>query len=367
MRIRLTGKILLTGLMISLAGGCRTTSARGVGDGSHVRGLSASASANNVAVLMTSYGDTPSYGGLFETDMDQFRQVISDPTGNYQFRTIVGQRAGHDDMMANIRSGASQVSIDGTLLVFIAAHGSQAGMIQPEGQAYTTFGYNHVLQAIQEGRNGVRFRRLVLFISACYSGSWIYSLPALDGLFQERLVITSVGPNQLSNISEATRGMYQAFQQLKDTQNATLENLIAQAQANVGNILYYAEPQAMMAEALINRPGSQAPDTSPRNDSPGGQDRQRTPSGAAEVKAITTNDINGVTLFVYSKTTASKVEMQTSQGWFHVGNAVAPQAGFDSVFSTSVDSSWANMAAVRIRVTSSSGEASEIEVPIEHR
>lgn len=358
-----------TCLTLFLSVSCRTTTPQAGGGSSIGKGLSATASAENVAVLMTSYGSTPQNGGLFETDMEQFRQLVTDPAGNYRFKTLVGQRAGHYEMLAYIRSAASQVSAEGTLLIFITAHGSQQGTIEPEGQAYATLGYNDILQAVREGRGGAPFRRLVLFVSACYSGSWMYYLPSSEGLFRERLVMTSVGPNELSYIALASRGMLQAFQQLKDVPNATLYSLVAQAQANVGSIQYSAVPESIINEPLVNGQSAQLPDepvisgSSEVDPSQGDQNADQ----QGRILAVTQRDSAGVELFVYSPFTAKKIEMQTYQGWYDVGDVCVSQPNYPTIFSTRVDSSWATESNVRVRLTLPTGKTIEQDAEIEHR
>lgn len=361
---------------------CKTTAPRQSGAGSGIKGLSATANAENIAVLMTAYSYTPSYGSLFEEDLNQFYNLITDPAGNYRFKTIVDRRAGHERMLSNIRSAASQVSENGTLLLFITAHGAATGQIQPEDQRYVTIGYPEVLQAIRDGRNGQPFRRFVLFISACYSGSWMQNLQQSDGLFRERLVISSVGPNQLSWIAKASRGMMQAFNQLKDNSNATLQDLINQAYANVGEIQYHALPQEMMSETLVNPTSNEdsptseetntstttGPNTTQNNTGSGNNSTETNPDTETRVKAITQMDPGrGLRLYAYYGKKVTKVEMKTGSGWWTLTDEYLPQTGYESIWGTLVIASWANERTVDLRLTLTDGTVVHHEVTLEHR
>jgi len=352
-----------------------------------VKGLSASSTADNIALLMTAYSSTPNYGSLFEADMNQFEKVVTDPSGNYRFKTMIDHRVSHEQMLVDIRSAASQVSADGTLLLFIAAHGSQDGRIQPEDQRYTTLGYSEILTAIRDGRKGKPFRRFVLFVSACYSGSWFQTLQSSDGLFEERLVISSVGPNQLSWIAQATRGMLQAFNQLKDNKDSTLQDLINQTKANVGDIQFAAIPASMMSESLVNppsdpsRPGETATsnignsESNGNKPSTGGSDSSNSnpkpaddPSNIGRVFAITRYDARGgVQLYVYSEKKVNKIEMKTGQGWWILSDEYIAQPNLQSIYGTWANRSWANESTVGVRLTMPDASLVEIEADIEHR
>ena len=375
MRMNFAVALIASFVVMVVASSCKTVLSKGSNGDSSVKGLSASANAENVALLMTAYGHTPGYGSYFETDMEQFRALVTDPTGNYRFKTMIGQRVGHNQMLANIRSAASQVSADGTLLLFITAHGSTGGQIQPDDQRYTTLGYADILQAIRDGRNGQPFRRFVFFVSACYSGTWFNSLQSSDGLFKERLVISSVGPNQLSWIAQASRGMLQAFHQLKDSPNATLLNLIGQARANVGDILYSAVPESMMSEPLVNPPSDSTAQPStekPSSDKQDGDKSNDRPSEDANnlgrVFAITQNDRRGgVQFFVYSEKKVSKIEMKTGNGWWELTDHYDPQPNINSISATWANASWARESTVEVRLTLPDGTMNEVQANIEHR
>ena len=341
------------------------------------KGLSATANADNVALFMTAYASTPQHGSLFETDLNQFHEVVTDPDGNYRFKTMVERRVGHYQMLANIRSASQQVSDQGTLLIFLAAHGANNGQIQPDDQRYVTIGYPEVLQAIREGRNGKPFRRLVLFVSACFSGSWLQNLESSEGLIKERLVITSVGANQMSWIAQATRGMLQAFQQIKDQKDATLQSLISQARYNVGDIIYNADPESMMSEALVNpsgttsKPNEDTNDTTaskPSSDKPPSETPDQPASKLGRLKAITQADRRGgVQLYVYSETEVTRIEMSTGNGWWQVSDQYLPQPGFISIYGTWANQSWAREQDIKLRLTLPSGTQIEQTIDIEHR
>lgn len=377
MAIKFARIIFALTVIANMAGGCKVRGPQEINRGAPLKGLSASANADNVALLMTAYSHSPGYGSYFETDMEQFRRIVTDPAGNYRFKTMVDHRVGHHQMLANIRAAAAQVSEGGTLLLFLAAHGSTAGQIQPEDQRYTTLGYNEILQAIRDGRKGKSFRRFVLFVSACYSGSWFQTLQSSGGLFKERLVISSVGPNQLSWIAQASRGMLQAFGQLKNNQNATLADLINQTRSNVGDVLYSANPESMMNESLINpvTTDSGAGDSStdkPDDDGRGGDksnDRpDETPVAVGRVFAITVYQRSGnVKLFVYSEKKAAKIEMKTGKGWWELTDAYDPQPNIQTILATEAHPSWGRVSSLPVRVTMPDGSVTELDANIEHR
>lgn len=224
---------------------------------SSLEGMSANNGSNtkNIALMMTAYGSTPSYGGYFEQDLTNFSQVISDPKGNYKFETIASHRASHTMMEAQIRDAAAKVSADGTLLIFITAHGSPSGTIQPEGQAYATFGYQNILKSIRDGRKDKgTFQRLVVVISACYSGSWLRTLASSDDVVKQRLVMTSVDANNLSMIGSATAAFNKAFQAMKGHPDQTMSQFLATAKSYSGGRLQYSvNDQAILNETFINK------------------------------------------------------------------------------------------------------------------
>ena len=245
----LLASVAATGLFV----GC----GRGGQQSSDLEGFSAhnGAATKNVAVLMTAYASTPGYASMFEQDLANFARVISDPKGNYRFDAQSYRQVGHNGMEANIRDAAAKVSTDGTLLVFITAHGSPSGTIQPEGQAYATFGYQNVLASIRAGRKDKGpIQRLVLVISACYSGSWLSTLAPSDDVVKQRLVMTSVDAGNLSQIGSATSAVYQAFQKMKDHTGDSMSQFLATAKSYSGGMLQYnVNDQALLSEPFLNK------------------------------------------------------------------------------------------------------------------
>ena len=239
----------------ALVYGCRSTSK--TESASSVEGFSANSNiqSKNAAVLMTSYGSTPGNGPMFEQDLSNFYAVITDPKADYRFDTTAFHQVGHDAMGSAIQQGAAKVSADGTLLVFITAHGAQSGVIQPADQMYATFGYENILANIRAARKDKGpFQRLVVVISACYSGSWLNTLSPSTDVARQRLVITSVNANTQSMIGSATNAMYQAFLAMKNNPNQTMGQFIASAQSYSGGMLQYSvNDNSILNEPLLNK------------------------------------------------------------------------------------------------------------------
>jgi hypothetical protein len=334
--------------VLTVAASCRTSDR----DDSALEGFSASSSAGNVAVLMTAYGSTPGMAGLFETDMAQIKQVISDPAGNYAFNTTLVQAAGHNRMLQAIKDGASRVSEDGTLMVFITAHGATNGTLQPNDQAYATLGYSHILGAIREGRAGKKFRRLVLFISACYSGSWMSTLQSSD-LFGERLVMTSVGPNELSMIGNATRSMLSAFQAHKDSKTVTMSQFFATTRQYSPSMMVVATPTTLLSEPLVNPSDGSVPPYTPPED---------------KVQAITAKTGAETVLFAYSTRDGATIEVwsEAESRWLPTPKSYASQDAWPTVRGLSVSDRWTTVDSVKLKVTTG-GESKEFEVALTHQ
>lgn len=229
---------------------------------SRTKGFSSSSggSVKNAAILMTSYGHTPSYRNYFENDLQNMKAVVSDPTGNYQFESETVSNATHQGLIDAIAKSAKLVSVDGTLFVYITAHGAVSGQIEPADQSYATFGYPEILEGIHKGRAGMpAFKRLFIVISACYSGSWLPTIK-LDPAFTEYLAMTSVDENNLSGIGDATQAMKEAFASAKTKSNATMQSFINDTHQINGQIRYKAEPASLWNEPLVN---SGAPNPTP--------------------------------------------------------------------------------------------------------
>lgn len=248
------GSLFCLLLIILITGGCKNT---GSDNSSHVEGLSASSDilTKNAAVLMTSYGSTPQNGQMFEQDLNNLYAVVTDPKANYRFDTTVYHQVGHNDMGQHIQEAAGKVSGDGTLLIFITAHGHWSGVIQPADQAYATFGYENILANIRAARKTKGpFQRLVIVISACYSGSWLNTLSPSSDVARQRLVMTSVTAATQSTIGSATNAMYQALAATKNSPSQTMGQFIATAQSYSGGLLQYnVNDNSILAEPFFNK------------------------------------------------------------------------------------------------------------------
>jgi len=215
---------------------------------------------------MTSYGYTPGYASLFESDLQNMKKIIIDPTGNYKFDTTAESNAGHYAMIEFIAQSAKKVSEDGALLVYITAHGADSGQIEPADQQYATFGFPEVLKGIQKGRKDLPpFKRLFIVISACYSGSWLDTIRA-NASYKEFVALTSASPWELSNIGEATAAMKVAFDQAKAKPNTTMRSFLDASRRQNPHIQFKAEPATIWDEPLINS-GSATPETKDSQDS----------------------------------------------------------------------------------------------------
>jgi hypothetical protein len=245
-------KTLHTFLITAAITGCGVE--RATQPTSDLQAFSASASATNQALLMTAPSYTPGMAGMFNRDLANFKAVLADPEGNYNFTVTDLYYVGHQQMESSIATAAAKVSADGTLMVFITAHGSQNGMIQPQGQNYATFSYHNILRAIRAGRKDLgKFKRFVLFISACYSGSWLYSVPRdVEEFAEERLVLTSVDPRNLSTIGAATSAMFQTFNQFKNKSDVSMRTFLNTYKQRNYLGQWSAVPETILDEPLIH-------------------------------------------------------------------------------------------------------------------
>lgn len=226
--------------------------------GSEIEGFSANNSTltKNAAIMMTAYGSTPGMGGMFEQDQENMYGVLADPTANYKFDIEKASNVSHNQLETLIAKAAAKVTADGTLLVFITAHGSPNGFIQPSDQAYATFGYGEIIKSIRNGRSGLGpFTRLVVIISACYSGSWLDTLTPSDDLAKQRLVMTSVDASNLSMIGSATTAVAGTFTALKSNPKATMSEFLDTAKGQSGGALQYnVNDQAILSEPFLSSP-----------------------------------------------------------------------------------------------------------------
>lgn len=253
--LRSVHAILAFGILLSMMTGCKSTDKHNTGSG--LEGFSANnnAQTKNVALMMTSYGSTPGMADQFAQDNNNLYAVLSDPKTHYNFKINNYSQVGHYQMIAAVQSSAAEVTTDGTLLVFITAHGANNGTIQPADQQFATFGYQNILDAIRAGRkNKGKFQRLVIVISACYSGTWLNTLTSSDDVATQRLVMTSVTSDSLSYVGSATAAMYQTFLAFKDKPNVSMATFLATAQAQSGNMLQYSvNDRAILTEPFISR------------------------------------------------------------------------------------------------------------------
>lgn len=229
---------------------------------SSTKGFSSSSSAKNEALLMTAYGHTPGYRDMFERDLENMKAIVTDPTGNYAFHTETVSNAGQSQMIAAIAKAAQAVSPDGTFFLYITAHGATSGQIEPAGQQYATFGFPQVLQGIRQGRAGMPpFKRLFIFISACYSGSWLSKIGP-DPSYSEYIAMTSVDAYSLSTIGNATAAMKRGFTSAKKNPTITMQGFLQASLQNDPGIQYEAQPQSLWYEPLINSGTPTTPDNS---------------------------------------------------------------------------------------------------------
>lgn len=348
---------------------------------STTKGLSATASASNVALLMSSYGSTPQWGSLFESDLQKVQEVVTDPAGNFRFKTYVDRQVSHHKMLSNIATAAKEVDREGTLLLVLVAHGAPNGYIQPADQAYATLGYSDILGAIKSGRNGQPFRRLVLIISACYSGSWMQTLQSSGGLFQERLVMTSVDATSLSYIGQSSSRFLQAFQTLRTIKNATVQDLVNTTKSYDPNVQFSAVPQSILSESLVtqsspsqgNSQGAQVQDSRPENtgstaDSSTAQPSEQFSQSLTRTHLLTTsNETGDLNLYVYVPVENAKVEVFSASGWVEMTTRYVPHPGYPTIRSIPAEATFANESHAYVRVTVAGQEPVVIDCPITHR
>lgn len=300
--------------------GCKATDRNQ--NASSVEGFSANSTilTKNAAVLMTSYGSTPQNAQMFEQDLNNLHAVVTDPKANYRFDTTIYHQVGHNAMGLHIQEAARKVSGDGTLLIFITAHGHWSGVIQPADQQYATFGYENILANIRAARKDRGpFQRLVIVVSACYSGSWLNTLSSSSDIARQRLVMTSVSAGSQSIIGSATNAMHQAFAAMKQNPNQTMGQFITAAQSYSGGVLQYSvSDNAILAESFLNK----TIDLS----------RLAENDTGIEVHALTKRVADKDSLFLYAskklpalylldgskKPYACSVKMQPQEAWPHI-------------------------------------------------
>jgi hypothetical protein len=326
-------------------------------------------------------------------DLQSVNAVISDPQGNWRFKTDAAEEASADTMAGSIAQAASEVSQDGTLLVYITAHGAPNGAIETNfSGGYANFGYENILQAIANGRRGQPFRRLVLIVSACYSGSWFDTLRSSGGLFSERLVISSVGSNELSNIGQATASMLSAFQATVGRKGMSLRGFLDTARSYDPSIQYAATSEAMLDESLIDptgavkpadaKPVSSAATVKPSADAgpaAGGSgavsgaasaaaSASTAPTGPGDVRVMTKRQGAQLLMYIYAaaKVTGFSVYSPVNGNWYPSTLYYAPQAnGWETIQSLPVADGWEATSSAYVGVNKN-GVWTQVQVAISH-
>lgn len=241
---------------------------------SSTEGLSADGDAKNVAVMVM--GNVPESAN----DVNLIDDALSDPVGDYGFSVVPVARATSTTMLDTIRQKSAEVGENGTLFIYIGAHGS------PDGGAQMNDGrlvyYRQVRDALAQGRQSP-VHRLVFVIFSCYSGSWINNIDRTDAdpehvsdldaaqafdelaadqgiLYEQLMVLTSSSAGQLSyyqpgGTSHLAAAFSRTFTALHDqAATATMGDLITGIRSGVrsSTVAYRVMPEAILAEPLFN-------------------------------------------------------------------------------------------------------------------
>lgn len=241
---------------------------------SSTEGLSADGDAKNVAIMVM--GNVPESAN----DVNLLDDALTDPVGDYGFTIAPVARATSTTMLNTIREKSTEVGENGTLFIYIGAHGS------PDGGAQMNDGrlvrYREVREALAQGRT-TPVHRLVFVIFSCYSGSWINNIDRADGnplhvsdmdaaqafdelaadqgvLYEQLMVLTSSSAGQLSYYvpggnSHLATAFSRTFTSLHDRAGtATMGDLINGIRSGVrsSTVAYRVQPQEMLAEPLFN-------------------------------------------------------------------------------------------------------------------
>lgn len=370
--------ILLLAIICTVSlSSCRSSNKK-----SNLEGFAAitSDSTQNVAILITAYGSTPGYAGMFEQDLNNMNAVLTDKSANYDFKTFISRNAGHNTMMGNIAYAAQNVSPDGTLMVYITAHGSTNGAIQPGDQAYATFGYGHIVQSIRNGRAGKpAFKRLVVVISACYSGSWLNTLQYDKNLFSEYMVMTSVNAGSLSMIGSATSAMYSAFVSLKNNPSATMLQFYNTTRAYNGNVQAVGYPQSIWNDLMINKTtvdttketstekmvASETPEATKETS---GVKYARAESIDAKMIGVTQTGTDGkFYLYLYSSRVLTSLSYWVGgTNYIDCKEMMAPQAAWPFICRVYVSDGYKTIDSLKANAVANGVTANNIEIPLVH-
>ena len=240
-----------------------------------LEGLSADSNADNRAILVQ--------GNVREAvnDIGLLQDVLADEDGDYRFEVDTALGATTSSAIQAIGQAASEVSEDGTLFIYLGGHGS------PDGGSQMNDGrllyYRQIRSALEENVES-SFRRLVLVVFGCYSGSWINNIDRVgdtpspetlnqvttDGLmeafaesnavYDELLVMTSSSSGQLSYYTPGRTSHFidafsRAYTDLKgDVYGASIDDLVRGTQSRVrsSNVMAGVFPTRLSDEPLFN-------------------------------------------------------------------------------------------------------------------
>jgi hypothetical protein len=319
---------LLALLLITVA--CKTTSSD--------TSFSAFNDGGNVALLMSASGHTPGYSGLFVSDMSYLNSIISDPTSNFGFHSTMYQDVSYWGMSQQITAAAQQVGPNGTLLLFITAHGAPNGAIETQGAGYGVFTYESIRQALYQSGN--RFRRLVLFVSSCYSGMWMHTVYQDPNIFDELLVVTSVNPNQLSYIGNATQAMLNTFAYHKHTPGLTVGQFLATAQSYHPSLMFLASHQSVYTSQFVNPESAAVPEPAVSDDTPPTIRAVLVDHDQSQTEVSADQDI--LILYANRKTKGLRVKSPVNGDWVKPEVDYQAQSGWPEIKAVVVSKEWRN-------------------------
>ena len=96
-------------------------------------------------------------------------------------------------------------------------------------------------------------RRLVLYLSASYGAQWMDTLESPDvDVTRQRLVLTSVGPFEISHLARSLRAVADALVDSRDEATISMGGFVEKIRAVDPSIRFSAVPEDVMDEALVN-------------------------------------------------------------------------------------------------------------------
>lgn len=236
------------------------------GNENATKSFAPNADAHNVALLMNAFGYTPNSKPEYDQELNEMYEVLKDPKGNFNFDPKVFRDVTEADMKKNIENAAAEVGDGGTFFLFIAAHGANVGKVlpntivgynnfnQPIYSNIATIGYPEIIAAIKAGRSGKqKMRRFVLYISACYSGSWrAYIQDQAKEFAVDQVSFTSTSADTQNYINISAKEFLSTFRSFSLQQNPTIRQFWSEFKKKQPRADYLVTNESIFDEPLFN-------------------------------------------------------------------------------------------------------------------